>query len=50
MNVQPTIKVPAGYRFTVRVNRDILFEAPYEPARPLTPESQSQRSAFGVSR
>jgi len=39
MNVQPTIKVPAGYRFTVRVNRDILFEAPYQPARPQTPES-----------
>ena len=33
MNVQATIKVPAGYRFTVRVNRDILFEAPYEPVR-----------------
>ena len=31
MNVQPTIKVPVGYNFTVRVNRDILFEAPYEP-------------------
>ena len=31
LNVQPTIKVPAGYKFTVRVNRDILFEAPYEP-------------------
>jgi type IV secretory pathway VirB10-like protein len=28
---QPTIKVPAGYRFTVRVNHDILFDAPYEP-------------------
>ncbi|HUE03168.1 MAG TPA: TrbI/VirB10 family protein [Bryobacteraceae bacterium] len=49
MNVQPTIKVPAGYRFTVRVNRDILFEAPYEPARPQT-EPQSQRSAFSASR
>jgi type IV secretory pathway VirB10-like protein len=34
LNVQPTIKVPAGYRFTVRVNRDILFEAPYEPVQP----------------
>ncbi len=32
LNVQPTIKVPAGYKFTVRVNRDILFEAPYEPS------------------
>jgi type IV secretion system protein VirB10 len=31
LNVQPTIKVPAGSRFTVRVNRDILFESPYEP-------------------
>lgn len=31
LNVQPTIKVPAGYRFTVRVDRDILFDAPYEP-------------------
>jgi type IV secretion system protein VirB10 len=31
LNVQPTIKVSAGYKFTVRVNRDILFEAPYEP-------------------
>ncbi|HEX4074635.1 MAG TPA: TrbI/VirB10 family protein [Candidatus Acidoferrales bacterium] len=31
LNVQPTIKVPVGYRFTVRVNRDILFDASYEP-------------------
>lgn len=34
LNVQPTIKVPAGYKFTVRVNRDILFEAPYESIQP----------------
>jgi type IV secretion system protein VirB10 len=34
LNVQPTIKVPAGYRFTVRVNRDILFESPYEALAP----------------
>lgn len=34
LNVQPTIKVPAGYRFTVRVDRDILFDAPYEPLQP----------------
>ena len=33
LNVQPTIKVPAGYRFNVRVNRDLLFEAPYRPYR-----------------
>ncbi len=34
LNVQPTIKVPVGYKFTVRVNRDILFEAPYQPIQP----------------
>ena len=34
LNVQPTIKVPAGYKFVVRVNRDILFEAPYTPVQP----------------
>jgi type IV secretion system protein TrbI len=33
LNTQPTIKVPAGYRFTARVNHDILFEAPYEPTQ-----------------
>ena len=31
LNVQPTIKIPVGYKFTVRVNRDILFESPYQP-------------------
>jgi type IV secretory pathway VirB10-like protein len=31
LNVQPTIKVPIGYRFNVRVNRDILFEGAYRP-------------------
>jgi type IV secretion system protein VirB10 len=31
LNVQPTIKVPAGYKFTVRVDRDILFDSRYEP-------------------
>jgi type IV secretion system protein VirB10 len=29
LNVQPTIKVAVGYRFNVRVNRDILFDGPY---------------------
>ena len=33
LNVQPTIKIPAGYRFNVRVNRDIVFDAPYLPFR-----------------
>lgn len=36
LNVQPTIKVPIGYRFNVRVNRDILFDAPYLPLQPQT--------------
>ena len=33
LNVQPTIKVPVGFRFNVRVNRDLLFEGPYRPYR-----------------
>jgi type IV secretion system protein TrbI len=35
LNVQPTVKIPAGYKFNVRVNRDILFEEPYQPVQPL---------------
>ena len=35
LNVQPSIKIPAGYKFNVRVNRDILFEEPYQPVPPL---------------
>jgi type IV secretory pathway VirB10-like protein len=33
LSIPPTIKVPVGYRFNVRVNRDILFDAPYTPAQ-----------------
>ena len=33
LNVQPTIKVPIGYRFNVRVNRDIVFDGPFRPVR-----------------
>jgi type IV secretion system protein TrbI len=29
LNVQPTVRIPPGYKFNVRVNRDILFEEPY---------------------
>ena len=32
LNIQPTIKVPVGYRFNIRVNRDMLFELPYRRA------------------
>jgi type IV secretion system protein TrbI len=35
LNVQPTIRIPAGYKFNVRVNRDILFEEPYRPVQPV---------------
>jgi type IV secretory pathway VirB10-like protein len=31
LNIQPTIMVRVGYRFNVRVDRDIAFEAPYAP-------------------
>lgn len=31
MNIQPTITIPIGYRFNVRVNKDIVFEGPYVP-------------------
>jgi type IV secretion system protein VirB10 len=48
LNRQPTIKVPAGYKFTVRVNRDILFDAPYVPisvdAPPAVPQRTSARA------
>ena len=31
LNIQPTVKIPVGYKFNVRVNRDILFDSPYKP-------------------
>lgn len=31
LNIQPTIKVRVGYKFNVRVNRDMVFDAPYSP-------------------
>jgi type IV secretion system protein TrbI len=43
LNVQPTIKVPAGYRFTVRVNRDILFETPHQPVEAGDPGLKPKR-------
>ena len=45
LNVQPTIKIPPGYKFNVRVNRDILFEEPYRPVQPL-----GNDGLIGVSR
>ena len=55
LNVQPTIKVPVGYKFTVRVNRDILFESPYQPMQadpqPMVPGDRQlrRRTAFGAA-
>ena len=43
MNVQPTIQIRAGYRFTVRVNRDMLFDAPYAPDTPAMEPEPLQR-------
>lgn len=49
MNVQPTIRVPVGYKFTVRVNRDMLFENAYEPLTEdpqiLSPQKELRRRA-----
>ncbi|MDQ2843679.1 MAG: P-type conjugative transfer protein TrbG [Acidobacteriota bacterium] len=53
LNVQPTIKVPVGYKFTVRVNRDILFESPYQSMQadqqplPSGEKQLRQRSMWG---
>jgi type IV secretion system protein VirB10 len=33
LNIQPTVKIRAGYRFNVRVNRDIAFAEPYGKSR-----------------
>jgi type IV secretion system protein VirB10 len=52
LNVQPTVKVPVGYKFTVRVNRDILFDGPFQPMQadpqPLVPGDRQlrRRTAF----
>src|SRR5439155_7832111 len=36
LTVEPTIKVPVGYKFNVRVNRDMLFDSTYEPPQART--------------
>ena len=41
LNVQPTLVVLPGYRFFVRVEKDILFNGPYSP---MTAEGESGRS------
>jgi type IV secretion system protein VirB10 len=55
LNVQPTIKVSVGYRFNVRVNRDIVFDSPYQPhatlirPTPATPRSSVQLALWPSS-
>lgn len=29
LNIQPTIKIPIGYRFNIRVRKDLIFDQPY---------------------
>jgi type IV secretion system protein VirB10 len=29
LNVQPTVTIPIGYRFNIRVRKDLIFDAPY---------------------
>jgi type IV secretory pathway VirB10-like protein len=41
LNVQPTLVVRPGYRFFVRVEKDILFNGPYAP---MAAEGNSERS------
>jgi type IV secretion system protein VirB10 len=46
LNVQTTVRVAVGYKFTVRVNRDILVESPYQPlqADPQPTPAKEKRS------
>lgn len=54
LNIQPTIMVPAGNKFSVRVNRDILFDSPYQPVEanplPVQPPGQlNRRTGFSTT-
>jgi type IV secretion system protein VirB10 len=47
LNIPPTIKVPLGYVFTVRVNKDIVFSEPYHPQTAPDQERPSIRVSLG---
>ena len=47
MNIQPTIVVRPGYRFFVRVEKDILFKAPYSPMRAESESQERLENNFG---
>ncbi len=36
-NIKPTLEIRPGYRFSMVVTKDIVFEAPYRPLPPRTP-------------
>lgn len=34
LNIQPTIRIRPGYRFTITLNKDVVFDKPYAPMSP----------------
>lgn len=44
LNIQPTIVVRPGYRFFVRVEKDLVFDGPYTP---MSQESESGHTSLG---
>jgi type IV secretion system protein VirB10 len=47
LNIQPTIVVRPGYRFFVRVEKDLLFNGPYSPMRAESESLQRLGNSFG---
>jgi type IV secretion system protein VirB10 len=47
LNIQPTIVVRPGYRFFVRVEKDIPFNGPYSPMRAESESQQRLENGFG---
>ncbi len=47
LNIQPTIVVRPGYRFFVRVEKDLLFNGPYSPMRAESVSRQRLGNSFG---
>ena len=47
LNIQPTIVVRPGYRFFVRVEKDLLFNGPYSPTRAESESRQRLGNSFG---
>jgi len=47
LNIQPTIVVRPGYRFFVRVEKDIPFNSPYSPMRAESESQQRLGNSFG---